>query len=256
MPIPVPEIPSAMRTRAAAVVMGARLGWMSPAQIRAHTARYYDSRIDGHIDYAEAQHNCSGLQEWESDALAWFPRHGRVLVYAAGAGREVLALTALGYDVVAFECNVRLVAAGNALLAGEGIAERIAQLPADTPPPHQGPPYDAVVIGWSSYAHIQTRGARLRLLRALREQSRMDARLLLSFFVRTHEEFHFDIVADVGSALRRLRRREPVELGDVLGHTFVHMFSRRELRAELRDADWELLRYSTSSVAHAVAGAR
>jgi hypothetical protein len=256
--MPGPEIPPALRTRAGAVAMGLALGALSPAQLRARTARYYSGGVAGHIDYADLRHNRSGLTTWEHDAVAtWFPpAPARILVYGAGGGREVLALAGLGYDVCGVECHPGLVRAGNELLAAERVPGRIAHLPEDEPPAGVVASFDAAVIGWSAYAHVQSRRARVRLLRGIGDVCAADAPLLLSFFVRTREQFRFDIAAAVGTRVRRLRGLEPVEEGDILGHTWIHMFSRRSIRDELWDAGWEMLHYATGDVAHAVARRR
>jgi hypothetical protein len=250
------EIPPPLQTRVGAAAMGLALGVLSPAQIRARTARYYEGgQRGGHIDYATHRYNRSGLERWEQDAVAgWFPPPpARVLVYGAGGGREVLALAGLGYDSDAFECHPRLVAAGNRLLAAECVPARITPLPEDQPPPVGLSPCDAAIIGWSTYSHVQGRHARVALLRGLHDACSPHAPLLLSFFDRTRENFHFDIAATVGTAARRLRGLEPVEEGDVLGHTWIHMFSQNSLRDELAGGGWELYHYAAHDVAHAVA---
>jgi hypothetical protein len=256
--MPGPEIPPALRTRAGAVAMGLALGALSPAQLRARTARYYSGGVAGHIDYADLRHNRSGLTVWEHHAVAaWFPpAPSRILLYGAGGGREVLALAGLGYDVCGFECHPALVRAGNDLLVAEQVPARIAQLPEDEPPPAGPAEFDAAVLGWSAYTHVQSRRARVRLLGGIRDVCTADSPLLLSFFVRTYERFRFDIAAAVGTRVRRLRGLEPVEEGDVLGHTWIHMFSRRSLRDELWDAGGETPRFDTKDVARAVARRR
>jgi hypothetical protein len=252
------EIPPALRTRAGAAAMGLALGALSPAQIRARTARYYSGGHCDHINYADTAHNRSGLTPWELSAVrSWFPPPpARVLVYGAGGGREVLALAGLGYDTHGFECHAGLVRAGNALLAAERVPGRIHHLAEDEPPPPGGCSGDAALIGWSAYAHVQSRRARVRLLRGLAASCTPRAALLLSFFVRTHEHFRFDIAAAVGTAVRSMRGLEPVEEGDVLGHTYIHMFTRRSIREELWSGGWEMLHYSAHDVAHAIARRR
>jgi hypothetical protein len=236
--------------------MGLALGALSPEQLRARTARYYAGGQGGDfIDYAGSNHNRSGLVRWERDAVAaWFPPPpARVLVYGAGAGREVLALSGLGYDVRAFECHPDLVAAGNAILAEEQLACRIRLLAEDRPPPPDSTQCDAVLIGWSAFTHVQSRAARVELLRGLRAVALPHAPLLLSFFVRTNERFRFDIAARVGSRLRRLRGLQPVEVGDILAHTYIHMFSQRSVADELRAGGWEPVMFAADDVAHAIA---
>src|ERR1700729_3001993 len=49
--------------------------------------------------YRDASYNRSGLLWWEREALeAHFSASGRLLVTAAGGGREILALRLMGYE--------------------------------------------------------------------------------------------------------------------------------------------------------------
>jgi hypothetical protein len=52
--------------------------------------------------------------------------------------------------------------------------------------------------------------------------------------------------------LRRLRRAERVEPGDVLVPNFTHWFTRREVEAELAAAGFSLVHFATSPYGHAV----
>lgn len=44
----------------------------------------------------------------------------------------------------------------------------------------------------------------------------------------------------LGSAVRRLRGREPLELGDMLGPYPVHVFTRSQVAVEIADAGFEI----------------
>lgn len=124
----------------------------------------------------------AGLFEWERRAIEAFPSRGRVLVGAAGGGREVAALDALGYDVFAFDPCASLVARGRAALSrnehvmfcvgsyadlvhavenGKGPLARIAA----------GAPFDAIVLGWASLSHVRRSTDRRALLESLRRLS-------------------------------------------------------------------------------------
>src|ERR1700687_1045137 len=61
--------------------------------------------------YLEPAYNAgSGLWLWEREALRrFFPPGGRILVGAAGSGREMIALHRAGYFVQGFECARSLV---------------------------------------------------------------------------------------------------------------------------------------------------
>jgi len=122
-----------------------------------------------------------GLFDWELAALehpAW-PRSGRVLLGGAGGGRELSALSALGYEVDAFEPSALAddlarvaLAAPTACTAQRGDYEALvrALTGGDGPLRSLGPPrrFDAVVLGWGSLSHVLDPAAHRALLGALR----------------------------------------------------------------------------------------
>ena len=76
------------------------LAWIPPAERVALTAALYA----GQSTYLPGGPRFEGgLFAWEERALEAFPRSGRVLLGAAGAGRELGALVARGFEVVAFD---------------------------------------------------------------------------------------------------------------------------------------------------------
>jgi 2-polyprenyl-3-methyl-5-hydroxy-6-metoxy-1,4-benzoquinol methylase len=235
--------------------MGVRLGWLTPEQVQARTDAHY-AQIDrnGGIDYRARAHNTRGWFEWERDMITrYFPSTGRVFVHAAGGGREVLALARAGYEVVGGECNPQLVAAANALMADEGVAARVAHIPAGAVK-LQHEHYDAVIIGWGAYAHIYRRADRLTLLRALAAVMSPGAPLLLSFHYRDGSAFPFRLTSNVANLLRWARGRERVEVGDTLRRFFSHEFTREEATAEIRAGGFEPVGYGTADTnAHVIA---
>ncbi len=118
-----------------------------------------------------------GLFAWERDALAHpaFPRAGRVLLGGAGGGRELVALTAMGYTVDAFEPAAALFTA-LAAHPTAGLTRRASY--ADlvrAATQGEGPlaalrehTYDGVVLGWASFTHLTTEGEAEATLRAVR----------------------------------------------------------------------------------------
>jgi hypothetical protein len=204
--------------------------------------------------YADEVHIRSGLHTWEQTAaVAHFPAAARVVVTAAGAGREVLGLRALDFDAVGYEPNERLVAAGRDVLSREGAGDRLLACRRDAfPPAADGA--GAVVAGWGSYMLIPGRRRRIEFLRGARAALEPGGPLLLSFFIRPQSRY-FMIVAAVARPLRRLRRDEPVEPGDTLAPNFVHYFTRAEIEAELAAAGFDCLEYRTEPYGHAVARA-
>jgi hypothetical protein len=231
-------------SRIGAIVMGLVLGMLSPAQLRAHTQRYYSrGGRPGHIDYTAATYNRSGLMPWERRLIdRFFPSHGSIIVGGAGGGREVLALSLAGFAVDGFECHADLAEAGNRILEEERVGSRISLVEPNRVL-RTAKRYDAAIIGWTALSHVQTRARRTVFLQSLRELCLPAAPLLLSVQPREAAPLHFALIYRIANAVRSLRRAERVEEGDVVGHTYAHMFDRVSLSHELSTAGWSLLHY-------------
>jgi hypothetical protein len=193
--------------------------------------------------YRSEEHNRYGLFDWEEESLRdFFPVGGRLLVTAAGGGREVLALAARGYEVDGFECNPGLVDYAAELLSRDGATATVRHLPADRAPADGGP-YDGAIVGWGSYMLVPGRARRIAFLRELRALLPGGAPILLSFFTREPGAPRYRVVAAVARVVRRLRRGEPVELGDDLTPNYVHPFTEAEVEAELVDGGFRVARF-------------
>lgn len=110
-----------------------------------------------------------------------------------------------------------------------------------------------MIVGWSSYGHIQCRAARIALLRALHAGCARGAPLVVSFHTRDGLHYPFEIVSRTANIIRRLRGVCCTERGDVFGSSFAHCFTREEIAAELRDGGWELVRYGSDESGYAIA---
>ena len=162
----------------------------------------------------------SGLFSWEARILSTppFPKSGRILLGAAGAGRELVALVEQGFEVVAFDpCRPFAEAArsivprekadvvhasyGDLVDAAHGRGGVLAPL-------CQGKRFDAVVLGWGSLSHVMPSSSRVELLRAVRELA-PDAPVLTSFGLVTDP-----LAVDAGKGrVRNALRRAFVALG-------------------------------------------
>ena len=133
------------------------------------------------------------LSDWERD---WYeavlpPAPARVLVTAAGKGREVAALRSMGYTVDAFE-PVESYVERCSKLAGDGLVLTADYLdfcravlddgqgPAA---PLAGRVFDAVILGWGSLTHVLTHDEQQRVLAASCALSPQGP-VLASFFAR------------------------------------------------------------------------
>jgi hypothetical protein len=236
---------------ARSVVVGVGLGLLDRHALHAIDELYYHrTRM-----YHDESYNLSGLVPWEADVLEQhFQGCRSVLVTAAGAGREVIALERRGLEVAAFECHPALVQVGNELLARQRLSSRIVLAPRDECPA-DAPVCDSAIAGWASYMLIQPRAARIRFLQQLRTRVPNGAPLLLSFFARDQDARHWRLAATIANGFRRIRRRPRTEVGDDLAPNFVHYFSEAEVAAELTAGGFRMVEFSTSGYPHAVARA-
>lgn len=163
-----------------------------------------------------------GLYDWEQ---SWFQRvlpspPAKILVGAAGAGREVAFLIEAGYDVDAFEPVSDACEKCRAILGGRGQVVRstygeLVRGGGQLGRVLQGARYDAVLLGWSSLSHVFGLKERKQLLQRCAELAPRGP-ILASFMMTTP-------LGDIAD--RRAGRAE--RLGRAVG----------ELHASLRGVD-------------------
>lgn len=232
-----------------ALHQGFWLGLMDHRHLAGVAHRYYTRGARWRDD----DWNTSGLFLWEERALArHFPASGRLLVGAAGGGREAIALARRGFRVEAFECVPELVEAARAAFARLALDVRI--LPAAPGAVPEGPgTFEGLIVGWSAYMHVPGRAARVAFLRALRARAAPGAPVLLSFVARRGPSRSLTWTFRIASLLRAARlSRDPVEYGDTLDPTLDHQFTRQEVEGELREAGFEPVEWSDEPYGHAV----
>lgn len=153
------------------------LAWIAEGDRAALTAALYASQDT----YLPGGHRFqAGLFSWEKRVIDGdrFPKGGRALVGAAGAGREAMALVERGFDVVAFdpcapfvEAARRVAPPDRAAVVHASYADLVDAAAGRGGPLAEvvsGPPFDAVVLGWGSLSHVMPARSRLALLRAVR----------------------------------------------------------------------------------------
>jgi len=200
------------------------------------------SRLLGYYD--DPAYVRSGLFRWEREALErHFPEQGRILVGAAGAGREMMALHKAGYDVDGFDCSAALVEAGRKLLGEAGWTGRFNCVPPSTVPEWEGP-YEAAIIGFSGYMYIPGRERRKRLLQGFWRILAPDAPLLVSFQVSPGMSRQMRWAAKGANLIRRLRSVDPVEMGDLFQGGFKHRFDVSQIRGEFAEVGFSLAQFS------------
>ena len=200
-----------MVTLLQAVFSGFWLGTLREPDLRSIDSHYFANTPL----YLDDKHNTSGLWQWEKDAVErYFTNCRTVLLLAAGGGREYFALSELGYQVDASECNPALVTAANDLAMRLGQLPRVRLATADEVP--SGPPGDGAVIGWGAYMLVRGRARRVALLRALHARVSPGGPVLLSLFHRTGSDRRDRLTAAIANAVRLFTGAERAEAGDVL----------------------------------------
>lgn len=157
----------------------------------------------------------SGLFTWERRALdsPHFPRTGRVLVGASGAGREVVALLERGYDVVAFDPCAAFVDAARRVAPNARVFqasyEDLINAATGSFPRTENPltsaltaPFDAILLGWGSLCHVTPYASRLALFQALHSLA-PSAPVLASFVLEPESSSPRGSKGRVRDALRR-----------------------------------------------------
>ena len=235
---------------AGAIHEGFWLGYLSADDLDAITRDHYHNSQE----YASPEHNQRGLFDWERVVVEqYFQPGSRILVAAAGGGREILALRQAGFQAEGFDCSPTLVQAADALFDGLGERRGVTLCAAGQVP--SGPAlYQGLIVGWTGYTHIPTRGRRIALLEGLRHRAMPGAPVLISFFPRDRFSQYEDLnywTARVSRFLFRGRKEEP-EPGDHLGWCFSHTFTREEVEAELRAAGFRPVYYCELGEGHAV----
>jgi hypothetical protein len=177
--------------------------------------------------YAEQRTYLPGGHCFQSGLFAWekrvfdsdlFPKSGRILLGAAGAGRELVALLDRGFRVVAFDPCEAFVNAARRVLASSpehaasstiirasyGDLARAATTGAG---PlaflTTAPAFDAVVLGWGSLSHVLPSSERAALFEALRSIA-PSAPVLASFALEPDSSAPPGSKGRVRDALRRL----------------------------------------------------
>jgi hypothetical protein len=158
---------------------GLSLGLLDHSALGRLTIAAYDRR---------GTYEAQTIADWEA---RWFKRDlppppARILIGAAGSGREVQHLERYGYEVTAFEPAAQYVRNANAsgLLRHPMLLGRYEDLLDDTSTLSAGlaalAPFDAVLLGWGSLSHVPGAEARITIMTQFRRLA-PDGPLLISF---------------------------------------------------------------------------
>lgn len=162
-------------------------------------ARYSDLAYGATTSYLpDSPDFDANLFPFEEEALERYfpPPPGRILIGAAGGGREALALARRGYEVVAFEPSAPLVSglaahipAGLKVSAYRATYEDLPRLApalpgADAADLNALPRFDAAILGWGSLSHLLSEERQVAALRAMSAVT--DGPVLVSFRTDPH----------------------------------------------------------------------
>jgi len=237
---------------ASALHQGLWLGLLSDADLDRLTEDYYD----GVARYVDSDFISSGLKRWEERLIPpHFAPGSRVLVAAAGGGREVIALRRAGYVVDGFDCNRSYVEAGNRLLHEKRLDARLLWAPPGRVPATLGV-YDGAIIGWAGYMHMRGRRTRLGFLGELGAHLAPGSPLLLSVFHCNQRGRAQIWSARIANIVRKPLGRDAIEPGDHLSGSFDHYFTTDELSSELAAAGFNVIHFEKVEEGYAAAVGR
>jgi hypothetical protein len=198
-----------------------------------------------------------GLSDWEARAIAEppFPRTGRLLLPAAGGGRELAVLCRMGYQVVAFEPSPRLYEGLRTVGCARCVKVRasFADLARPGPlTPHLAGGFDGVIIGLASFNHILTEEERVGMLASVRAVA-PDAPVLLSFVIKEREQGRVDrLRPPLRRVFRLLGAPGKAVDGDVFWRSFSHIINRDELESTVRSAGYRMSWLRLNPFGHAL----
>lgn len=183
--------------------------------------------------YRDDKYNLSGLYDWEKQMINKnFIDAKNIMVIAAGGGREVVALSRLGYKVDGYECNIKLVEFASDFLKKEGVNASIRFLERNTVPDGVKK-YDGIIIGWGAYSFIVGSKKRREFLKALYPFMNEGSSLLISFLYERNKTLSDKIIKGVSNFFRYFSDRPKTESGDRLVPDYMHYFTEDEIKNEL-----------------------
>jgi hypothetical protein len=202
--------------------------------------------------YKSDDYNLSGLFPWENNMiLNHFPGTGEILLIAAGGGRELIALTKMGFKVDAYECNEDLIQSGNELLKQNDSNDSISYL-ARNRLPELVKKYNGIIIGWGAFGLIRGSKKRKEFLKGLKSFLNAGAPIMLSFLTRKEISRQSRTIVAVANFFRTITFREKIEDGDYLAYNYVHMFTKEEISKEIHSAGFQVVAYDDAQYGCAI----
>ena len=196
--------------------------------------------------YTDDKYNQSGLFEWEKPIInKHFSNAKTILLIAAGGGRETLALSKMGFEVDAYECNTSLIEFGNAFLQKNNVNNKIKYLPKNSVPV-EVKKYDGIIVGWGAYSLMNGSKKRLSFLEGLYPFLHENTPLMISFLWMRERGRRDRIIKNVSNFFRLFGKRDKTEPGDRLEPDFIHFFTEEEIKNEIAQSKYRIIDYSTA----------
>lgn len=209
--------------------------------------------------FGSEEHNRRGLLSWERAAIeAFFPARSKVVIAAAGGGREALAMVAQGFEVVAFDPDAELIEKCRKRLN----TEQTRQLTLMTAPPNAVPAiadanFDAGIVGWGALTHMTSSRVRMEFLRSFGALLKPGAPALISFHLRpphSRADSLRDAIAKGVAAItfgRKPQRGDRFRIEETA--SFLHLFTKEEVKTEIEGSGFSVTHFAESPEAHAIA---
>lgn len=206
--------------------------------------------------YTDDKYNQSGLFEWEKPIInKHFSNAKTILLIAAGGGREAFALSKMGFEVDAYECNTSLIEFGNAFLQKNNVNVKIKYLPKNSVP-GEVKKYDGIIVGWGAYSLIDGTKKRLSFLKRLHPFLNKSTPVMISYLWMRERGRRDKIIKGVSNFFRIFGKRDKTEPGDRLEPDFIHFFTEEEIKSEIAQSKFMIIDYITSDYGCIVAKIR
>jgi ubiquinone/menaquinone biosynthesis C-methylase UbiE len=209
--------------------------------------------------FGSEEHNRRGLLNWEQAAIErFFPTRSKVVIAAAGGGREALAMVAQGFDVVAFDPDARLIEQCRKRLTTEQ-TQRLTLMPA---PPNAVPAFahatfDAGIVGWGALTHMTSSAVRMAFLRSFAALLKPGAPALISFHLRPPQSRADSLREAIAKGVAAITFGRQPQPGDRFRieetSSFLHLFTPEEVKTEIESSGFSVTHFAATPEAHVVA---
>ena len=202
-----------------------------------------------------------GLQGWERRLYESLIRSSdRVLLVGCGAGRDLLALRGLGYDVTGLEPTPELVQRAREHLARRGLTADVRQGFVETT--EIDGTYDVVVLAGCCYCYVPRSSARVSTLARIKKHLSEEGRVAVTYAgIQTQSRWLMRTTGTVNWLTHADWRAEP---GDHFSRgyfvrrllTYEHLFSAGEVARECTEAGLRVVREDATTPLPYVIAAR